>query len=242
MRFVTVFVGMMIVPGAEGFTTHKPRTEFRNIAVSLPAISTPLPPDASSSSNTNKNQNSNVDFSNGDTTRTGRMLEGGKVIDFSSVKASCQAETALAEARKLVLAKGHHAGTTDAILGINQDVIQLVGHNLGAFCDGAEIQACAAHLRAQAPPGLLPLEDELVPKAVAVVDEKRCREILNLAYVEAGEVTSAFAKTFYMGTMLMSVARCCSIMRNTVVGSKRRTITCLVPSMVETCGRPQPLA
>jgi Squalene/phytoene synthase len=177
----------------------------------------------------------------------GRLLEGGKVIDFSSVKASSKAETALAAARQLVLQQQqqhnidtrsnrqtaeelHHQpfyfaspleesprSQDDAILGINQDVIEQVGHDLGIFCSAQEVQKCAAYLRSKAPTGLfisntdVNHRDDASSSATNAIAQKyqpsdvaRYEAIIAQAYDEAGEVTSAFAKTFYMGTMLMS--------------------------------------
>jgi Squalene/phytoene synthase len=96
-------------------------------------------------------------------------------------------------------------GTSSAILGINQDVIELVGHELGAFATPQEIQDCAAYLRSKAPPGLLSSvssESSPAPQYTTAQVAKFLR-IMDRAYFEAGEVTSAFAKTFYMGTMLL---------------------------------------
>lgn len=133
---------------------------------------------------------------------TGRILEGGKVIDFSSVKASSKAEKALAEARKTVLAGTATTGSGDknSILGINQEVIDEVGHELGAFADDASIQACAAYLRSKAPASLFtPKSDDGFVRS----DVAKFQKLLDRAYCESGEVTGAFAKTFYMGTMLL---------------------------------------
>ena len=202
------------------------------------------------------NSNNNIDWSriassssSSSTLGGGRILEGGKVIDFSSVKASSKAETALAEARQHVLQKQqqqqHLTQTTtvdasllnqqqhpyfanegtqqqqqqqqlldDAILGINQDVIDQVGHELGTFCSASEVQECAAYLRSKAPLGLFSssldstttTHSDRQPQQLLYDTTKiaRYEAIIAQAYIEAGEVTSAFAKTFYMGTMLMS--------------------------------------
>jgi hypothetical protein len=86
-------------------------------------------------------------------------MEGGKVIDFSSVKASSRAEKAMAQARHEIAALDSKNGLTGsasstAILGINQDVIDLVGHELATFATQQEIQDCAVYLRSQASTGL----------------------------------------------------------------------------------------
>ena len=65
-----------------------------------------------------------------------------------------------------------------------------------------------------------------------------CRlEISNLP--SSGQFSSALAM---VGTSDMAVAVSSWIRRSTCGGSKRRTITCLMPIMVAACGRPQPLA
>lgn len=95
--------------------------------------------------------------------------------------------------------------TTNDILGINQDVVKEVGHELGTFCTSQEIQECAAYLRS-----LVPAESglfEVVPNDGATMfsiqNVQKYKRILEQGYEEAGEVTGAFAKTFYMGTMLL---------------------------------------
>lgn len=142
---------------------------------------------------------------------TGRVLEGGKVIDFGAVKASEKAETALQHAKHLFMTEHlphhqehhdpHHEGI---ILGINDDVINEVGHDLGKFADSETVQKCAAYLRSKAPAGMFeespPTMNDRPP---SVVSASAAQKVLSKAYTESGEVTGAFAKTFYMGTMLL---------------------------------------
>ena len=136
----------------------------------------------------------------------GKLLEGGKIIDFSAVKASSRAEEALSNARQTVLASAEDnnpaTGTSEghSILGINQDVISEVGHELGAFATPQQVQDCASYLRSKAPTGLFKDDQK---KQITESQIRTSKEILEKAYFEAGEVTSAFAKTFYMGTMLL---------------------------------------
>lgn len=141
---------------------------------------------------------------------TGRVLEGGKVIDFGAVKANEKAETALQHAKHVFMANGleHHVADphteSGMILGINEDVINEVGHDLGKFADSKTVQSCAAFLRSKAPAGMFQDslgDDSMTPPTV--VSASSAERLLSKAYVESGEVTSAFAKTFYMGTMLM---------------------------------------
>jgi Squalene/phytoene synthase len=193
-----------------------------------------------------------------DISNVGRVLEGGKVIDFGAVKGTEKAETALQRAKSQYLAglssnrngggQQHHQQQHDShaatkngliqhtaagesssssttttttttsnrpmILGINDDVIAEVGHELGTFADADAVQACAAYLRSQAPAGMFqPLVEVEEPsssilsssssEAAATNSNLKARQLLHKAYVESGEVTSAFAKTFYMGTMLL---------------------------------------
>ena len=139
----------------------------------------------------------------------GRILEGGKVIDFGAVKASSKAERALQEARQIVLQRLAQAMFGDMILGINQNVIDAVGHDLGRFASAAEVQACSAYLRVKAPANMFEerVNGEVKQSNNSVelssVDVAKYKSTMTRAYDEAGEVTAAFAKTFYMGTMLL---------------------------------------
>lgn len=140
--------------------------------------------------------------------QSGKVLEGGKVVDFSAVKASEKAEDALANARKHALFHQQTNGLmseTKEILGINKDVIQEVGHPLGQFATTEEIQNCATWIRSSAPKELF-TEKTGVSFDSSVFSDKdieNYRSILLQSFEEAGEVTSAFAKTFYMGTKLL---------------------------------------
>jgi phytoene synthase len=154
----------------------------------------------------------------------GRMLEGGKVMDFASVRASTAAETALLRARPTSQLDTPTATTTmntinttaatrmpqqHQLLGINQDVVAQVGHELGVFATNAQIQQCASYLRSLAPDGFFLTNDDtdnasnVDSPTTTVLTPDDCNSILQQAYMESGEVTSAFAKTFYMGTMLL---------------------------------------
>jgi len=147
---------------------------------------------------------------------SGKLMEGGQVIDFSSVKGDSRAETALAEARKTVInslmknEQHHqhyiHINGPKQILGINDEVVKEVGHKLGRFADAKTVQKCAGYLRSQAPPGFFESTKGEASKTAKVLSDKekdQCEDILSKAYEESGEVTSAFAKTFYMGTQLL---------------------------------------
>lgn len=140
---------------------------------------------------------------------SGKILEGGQVIDFEAVKGSSHAEQALAQARQEVLSAPHAAAASSSakgeILGINDDVIAEVGHPLATFATPEQIQKCAVYLRSQAAPGLLKdaKEDSSTPAMYTGEEKTMIQAIMDKAYEESGEVTSAFAKTFYMGTMLL---------------------------------------
>jgi phytoene synthase len=144
---------------------------------------------------------------------SGKLMEGGQVIDFSSVKGESRAEAALAKARDAVMAarkvNGSSAGethTSTEILGINSDVISEVGHDLGTFADSKTVQGVASYLRSMAPSGFFETPEGAVTQTSFTDAEKENYNlILRKAYDESGEVTSAFAKTFYMGTQLLPV-------------------------------------
>jgi 15-cis-phytoene synthase len=138
----------------------------------------------------------------------GKVLEGGKVIDFEAVKGPSRAEQALRDARQQVLqlqSSVNDSNSPVGILGINDDVIQEVGHPLGTFASDKDVQKCASWLRSQAPAGRLPDAGENAASPIIFSDEDKAtfQSIMEKAYKESGEVTGAFAKTFYMGTMLL---------------------------------------
>jgi len=143
----------------------------------------------------------------------GKVLEGGKVIDFESTRGPSRAEDALRLAKEEI-ASGNvkEAHLSDKILGINDDVIAEVGHDLGLFATNDEIQKCAANLRSKAaqgfferrPSSVADTYDEINSStSIAPEQKESVTKILRQAFVESGEVTSAFAKTFYLGTQLM---------------------------------------
>lgn len=142
--------------------------------------------------------------------KSGKILEGGHVIDFEAVKGPSKAEQALADARKDILQRNGHLSPSipDSILGINEDVVAEVGHPLGTFATAEQIQSCASYLRSKAPAGLLKDIKESSLKTFSEAQKQEYQKILRKAYEESGEVTGAYAKTFYMGTMLLpEVAR-----------------------------------
>lgn len=142
---------------------------------------------------------------------SGKILEGGQVIDFEAVKGPSRAEQALQQARGIVeqherLHPTHQTAPLTAILGINDEVIEEVGHALGTFADPETVQQCAAYLRSTAPPGLFETvggESVEDPSSFTAEQKAQFKKLIDKAYVESGEVTGAFAKTFYMGTQLL---------------------------------------
>ena len=94
---------------------------------------------------------------------------------------------------------------TPTLMGINEAVIREVGHPIGEFLQRHEdIQDVAAWLRSQAPPSLFQQQTrEETKSSYSPHQEQTFRNIVSQAYQESGEVTEAFAKTFYLGTQLM---------------------------------------
>ncbi len=144
---------------------------------------------------------------------SGKVMEGGQVIDFEATRGPSRAENALKLAKEEV-ANGtlKRAHLSDKILGINDDVIAEVGHDLGIFATPDEIQNCAAYLRSQAADGFFEKRVGSVADTydgVKLPQEQKnaIEKVLQKALVESGEVTSAFAKTFYLGTQLMPEAQ-----------------------------------
>jgi 15-cis-phytoene synthase len=148
----------------------------------------------------------------------GKVLEGGQVIDFSSVKGESRAEAALAAAREAHLfsimsqrnstnlLNLYPSGDTSLLLGINEEVIAEVGHPLGTFADAETIQRCASYLRSLAPEGYFQMHDPSHVTTTNRFSQEEQRALLSVmrkAYEESGQVTSAFAKTFYLGTQLL---------------------------------------
>lgn len=98
---------------------------------------------------------------------SGRVLEEGPVIDFGSIKdISSRSERALSQARvdyqaaikeqgKDAIKLGFAGEDRQRLMGINDEVVQEVGREVGAFVnDDKIVQRCAAHLRARAPNSL----------------------------------------------------------------------------------------
>lgn len=152
---------------------------------------------------------------------SGRILEDGPVIDFGSIKdESSKAERALSQAREEYIKSLQEAGEegvklgfagdgNSRLMGINDEVVQEVGREVGAFVkpeDYSKIQQCGAYLRSLAPAGLFqehPDAKILSEKDLSSEEKSNLQNLLQEAYVESGLVTEAFAKTFYLGTQLL---------------------------------------
>lgn len=96
------------------------------------------------------------------------------------------------------------ASKKNELMGINGDVVAEVGHALGSFADNEQdIQDCAAWLRSTArmssKKGIQNQQNQYTPKQIL-----KYKAIIEQAYEESGQVTAAFAKTFYLGTQLMN--------------------------------------
>jgi phytoene synthase len=203
---LAVSVVLLLSLHASHAWTIGPRSLSRSSGTALRSLATP-PTNAASSSSSSGRSSEEIKSE----LASGRMMEGGKVIDFSSVKASSRAEEAMAQARHEITTLNSNgltgSASSTAILGINQDVIDLVGHELATFATQAEIQECAVYLRSQASAGLFtPVAGAGASKKESYSAEQIAmyETLLKRSYDESGEVTSAYAKTFYMGTMLMS--------------------------------------
>jgi phytoene synthase len=152
----------------------------------------------------------------------GVTLDGGPVVDFASVKDSTsRAERALAVARKKHEASADGSSVENRnsggrLMGINDEVVAEVGYEIGTFVDEyvdeasgedahALVQKCASYLRSKAGMGTFPQswkggngDTEFTKEETSQFDR-----LLARAYEESGIVTSAFAKTFYLGTQVL---------------------------------------
>eukprot|EP00956_Cyclotella_meneghiniana_P033936 scaffold100518_cov75-Cyclotella_meneghiniana.AAC.3 len=203
----------------------QPSSSRRRTPSSPSSLSSIAPQQTSSSSSDAKTKISN-ELSRGVT------LDNGPVIDFASVKDSTsRAERALSEARKryersLLLAvsstettkKGEDGRLLERLMGINDEVVQEVGYEIGQFVqeyvDTANgetvetlVQNCGAWLRSKAKEGTFSNTNgdstttaSSTTTTFTTEDIARYERLLSRAYEESGIVTSAFAKTFYLGT------------------------------------------
>eukprot|EP00562_Extubocellulus_spinifer_P011817 CAMPEP_0178555698 /NCGR_PEP_ID=MMETSP0697-20121206/9000_1 /TAXON_ID=265572 /ORGANISM="Extubocellulus spinifer, Strain CCMP396" /LENGTH=554 /DNA_ID=CAMNT_0020188721 /DNA_START=242 /DNA_END=1905 /DNA_ORIENTATION=- len=199
-------------------------------ASSAPAPSS-SPSSSSSSTSTNPRNGGRsteeiaTELSSGKTPR----LEGGATVDFAGVRdETSRSERALLAARELFVAgAGSSTGSSSTtgslygrnedgkrLMGINDEVVSEVGREVGYFAstyDEGTVQGCADWLRSRAPRGMFMTAEEgdgsagegkkVGPTPAQIETYTR---LLTESYEESGIVTAAFAKTFYLGTKLMS--------------------------------------
>lgn len=168
---------------------------------------------ATSSSSSSSAHHANAKIAN--ELSLGKTLDNGPVIDFASVKdTSSRAEQALLAARRK-----YEDGTSKStinentrLMGINDEVVAEVGYEIGNFVNeyvdmsiGEDnnlfVQKCARYLRSKATSDTFPklglATSDFTPDEIS-----RMEALIKRAYDESGIVTSAFAKTFYLGTQV----------------------------------------
>eukprot|EP00970_Alexandrium_tamarense_P020725 scaffold15587_cov172-Alexandrium_tamarense.AAC.1 len=146
----------------------------------------------------------------------GVTLDGGPVIDFASVKdTTSRAEVALSDSRKKYEASGATISPNPGgrLMGINDEVVAEVGYEIGEFAEeyldkesgetvDELVQKVARYLRSKSNTDTFPeMEEEEAP--FTNQEKIRFNRLLSRAYEESGIVTSAFAKTFYLGTQVL---------------------------------------
>ena len=113
---------------------------------------------------------------------------------------SCQnslMERSLRQAKDLYLLsleQKNNVEHANRLVGINDEVVSEVGHEIGDFeilkSDPAILQGAAAYLRSQAPSGVF---DSITSMSSFLHSESsKYDSLLEMAYAESGEVTSAF--------------------------------------------------
>lgn len=143
---------------------------------------------------------------------------GIEVVDYASVSdQNSNMEKALTEAREKFLLTGI-LPESKHLMGINDEVVQEVGREIGQFeelvKDASLLQSTASYIRSKAKPGFFETRtttskdttstsSTLTAAPFFSSDKQKYKALLDKAYVESGEVTSAFAKTFYLGTQLL---------------------------------------
>ena len=145
------------------------------------------------------------------------LSSGIDFINFVSVSdQNTLMENALKDAREIYLRRVAQGEVKpgkgeDRLVGINEEVVEEVGHALGNFSELIEdetiLQRTAAYLRSQSKPGyfkpIIQTTDNLSTMEFTSEEISKYDSLLQKAYQESGEVTEAFAKTFYLGTTLL---------------------------------------
>lgn len=168
----------------------------------------------SSSTDENKSRISN-EISSG-VRLTGNTIDDEiSVVDYASVSdQNSLMEKALRDAREIHLnPDANLIRTSEAphrLMGINDEVVKTVGHEIGDFpvlVSNSEIlQKSAAYLRSKASVDLfepMPSSNTISVNDFSPDEVSQYMNLLDVAFTESGEVTSAFAKTFYLGTTLL---------------------------------------
>lgn len=135
---------------------------------------------------------------------------GIEVVDYASVSdQNSNMEKALTEAREKFLKTGI-LPESKHLMGINDEVVQEVGREIGQFeelvKDASLLQSTASYIRSKAKAGFFETRTTTSTLTAAPFfssDKQKYKALLDKAYEESGEVTSAFAKTFYLGTQLL---------------------------------------
>lgn len=138
---------------------------------------------------------------------------GIEVVDYASVSdQNSNMEKALTEAREKFLLTGI-LPESKHLMGINDEVVQEVGREIGQFeelvSDASLLQSTASYIRSKAKPGFFETRTTTSEDTTSTStpffssDKQKYEALLDKAYEESGEVTSAFAKTFYLGTQLL---------------------------------------
>jgi len=139
-----------------------------------------------------------------------------RVVDYASVQdQNSLVEKALKDAKEMHISRREDLMVTsnvkNRLVGINDDVVSIVGREVGNFAelvnDPQILQKSAAYLRSQAPTNLFePIDfaiNTVSSSTFSPEEQSKYSALLKKSFDESGEVTSAFAKTFYLGTVFL---------------------------------------
>ncbi|GMH85775.1 hypothetical protein TrST_g4812 [Triparma strigata] len=120
-------------------------------------------------------------------------------IDFSGVSTSgsSKAESALNSAKLKYKKSVTPYVQNTRIMGINDDVVSAVGREVGSTLPPSLVSELGSYIRSQS--SLFPTKKATHNPSLSETYSANLRKI----YVESGDITSAFAKTFHLGTTLM---------------------------------------
>lgn len=171
-----------------------------------------------------------VELSHGRVLENGPVVDFGSVKDVTSRAELALAQArvdylAAMDARDKAATKigfTPHEGIAvnrPRLMGINDEVVATVGREVGVSIADDDVQRCATYLRSIAPDGTfepIPNDDTSLLHTDAHTNDhtgsfidaaslqSEVELLLAQSYEESGLVTEAFAKTFYLGTQLMS--------------------------------------